>query len=173
MGGSARLLGRRGRCDADVLQAPASVRASGSTTHRERRVGVTLLRIDAGGAVAPYEQLRSQLARMIAEGELTAGQKLPTVRQLAADLGLAANTVARCYRELEVDGIISTQGRRGTFVRSSILDGNGESPVPADAQTAATQFASTARAMGLTLAETTRLVESAWSPGAKPATLNG
>ncbi|MEP6527413.1 MAG: GntR family transcriptional regulator [Nocardioidaceae bacterium] len=44
------------------------------------------------------------------------------VRQLAADLGLAANTVARAYRELEADGVISTHGRRATFVRSTLLD---------------------------------------------------
>ena len=54
----------------------------------------------------------------MAQGDLAPGTRLPTVRQLAADLGLAANTVARAYRELEADGVIATYGRKGTFVRS-------------------------------------------------------
>jgi len=124
---------------------------------------VTLLRIDPAGDVAPYEQVRTQVAAMVAEGELAAGQKLPTVRQLAADLGLAANTVARAYRELEADSIISTQGRRGTFVRSRLLDtAEGRGP-GTDAHAAAAMLAATARALGLSMAETTRLVERAWS----------
>ncbi len=89
---------------------------------------MTLVEVDPGSQVAPYEQLRSQVAAMVARGDLEPGQKLPTVRQLAGDLGLAANTVARAYRELETDGVISTQGRRGTFVRSTRLDDPGVAP---------------------------------------------
>jgi len=122
-----------------------------------------LLRVDPGGESPPYEQIRVQLATMVAEGDLAAGQKLPTVRQLAADLGLATNTVARAYRELEADGVISTQGRRGTFVRSAVLDDGATPHRRSDVQAAATALASTARALGLSLAETTRLVEGAWS----------
>lgn len=130
-----------------------------------------LLVIDPGAESPPYEQVRLQIARMVADGDLTAGQKLPTVRQLAADLGLAANTVARAYRELEADRIISTQGRRGTFVHSALLD-NATAAVDAasprkrsEAQAAAAALAATARSLGLSLAETTRLVEGAWSRG--------
>lgn len=123
-----------------------------------------LLRIDPAGDAPPYEQLRTQIAAMAAEGELAAGQKLPTVRQLAADLGLAANTVARAYRELEADGVISTQGRRGTFVRSIFLDGAARRAPRTDVHKAAATLAATARGLGLSLAETTRLVERAWSP---------
>ena len=64
----------------------------------------------------PFEQLRAQVARRAASGELPAGTKLPTVRALATELGLAANTVARAYRELEADGVVVTEGRRGTFI---------------------------------------------------------
>ena len=77
--------------------------------------------VDASSPVPPFEQLRAGIAGQVAGGELPAGAKLPTVRQLAADLGLAANTVARAYRELEADGVIATQGRRGTFVSSTAL----------------------------------------------------
>ena len=54
--------------------------------------------IDAGSAVPPYEQVRTQLAQRINDGRLPVGSKLPTVRQLAIDLDIAANTVARaCF----------------------------------------------------------------------------
>lgn len=56
--------------------------------------------------VPPYEQLREQIAGLIATGLLQAGQRLPPVRQLAADLGLAGGTVARAYRELEQAGLV-------------------------------------------------------------------
>ncbi|CAN5329229.1 GntR family transcriptional regulator [soil metagenome] len=127
---------------------------------------MTLLSIDPASETPPYEQVRTQIAAMAADCELAAGQKLPTVRQLAADLGLATNTVARAYRELETDGVIATQGRRGTFVASSLLDSGAQGT---DVRTAAEAYASTARRRGLSLAETTRLVESAWSRGARPA----
>ena len=57
--------------------------------------------LDPQSPVPPYEQLRGQIAGAIARGELRAEERLPTVRQLAADLRLAVNTVARAYRELE------------------------------------------------------------------------
>ena len=69
----------------------------------------------------PFEQLRTRIAALAASGELPAGTRLATVRQLATDLGLATNTVARAYRELEADGVVATEGRRGTFVSSDVL----------------------------------------------------
>ncbi|MCU1534171.1 MAG: GntR family transcriptional regulator [Glaciihabitans sp.] len=72
--------------------------------------------IDPSSSVAPYEQLRAQLVAQVSAGALTAGTRLPTVRKLADDLGLAPNTVARAYRELERDGFIETHGRNGTLV---------------------------------------------------------
>jgi len=120
-----------------------------------------LVLITSDSAVPPFEQLRTQLAARVAAGELAPGYRLPTVRQLASDLGLAANTVARAYRELEADGLISTHGRRGTFVRSAVLDDLAEGD-PTIAQTAAAEFTTVARRQGLSLAEATRLVESTW-----------
>ncbi len=75
-----------------------------------------MLQIDPLGASAPFEQLRDQLAAAIASGELAPGARLPTVRRLAGDLGLAPNTVARSFRALEADGLIETRGRLGSFV---------------------------------------------------------
>lgn len=73
-------------------------------------------RIDPDSPVAPYEQLRRSIAERIERGELLPGAKLPPVRRLAAELDLAANTVARAYRELEATGLLRTAGRAGTFV---------------------------------------------------------
>jgi DNA-binding transcriptional regulator YhcF (GntR family) len=102
----------------------------------------------------PFEQLRAQIAARAASGQLEAGSKLPTVRALAAELHLAVNTVARVYRELEADGVVVTEGRRGTFVAST--------PAPLDATQAAATYADTARRNGLTLAQAQRLVERSW-----------
>lgn len=75
-----------------------------------------LVRIDSTAQMPPYEQVRSQIARQINDGTLAVGTKLPTVRGLATDLGIAPNTIARAYRELEEAGLIRTQGRAGSFV---------------------------------------------------------
>jgi DNA-binding transcriptional regulator YhcF (GntR family) len=72
--------------------------------------------IDTDSTVPPYEQLRSQLAFQVRSGQLAAGDRLPTVRQFARDLGLANNTVVRAYRELEQAGLVAGKGRRGTIV---------------------------------------------------------
>ncbi len=74
------------------------------------------LRMDPNSPVPAYEQLRSQLVRLIMSRELSPGTRLSTVRQLATDLGLAKDTVARTYRILEQSGVIETRGRNGTFV---------------------------------------------------------
>lgn len=72
--------------------------------------------LDLRSAVPPYEQIRSQLSSFIAVGSLPPGSRLPTVRSLAADLGIAAGTVARAYKELESAGLIETRRRNGTVV---------------------------------------------------------
>lgn len=72
--------------------------------------------VDASAAEPPYEQVRAQLAGLIARGFLGEGDRLPTVRALAADLGIAVNTVARAYKELEAEGLVTTGRRAGTVV---------------------------------------------------------
>jgi DNA-binding transcriptional regulator YhcF (GntR family) len=78
-----------------------------------------MLIIDGSNGAPPYEQLRQQLITAIRSGELAPETKLPTVRRLAADLGISPNTVARTYQELERARLIETRGRRGTFVADS------------------------------------------------------
>ncbi|SIR35718.1 transcriptional regulator, GntR family [Micromonospora avicenniae] len=81
-----------------------------------KREADMLISVDLDSPVPPYEQVRGQLAEMVGDGRLPVGTRLPTVRQLAADLNLAPNTVARAYRELEGAGLLETRGRNGTFV---------------------------------------------------------
>jgi GntR family transcriptional regulator len=64
-----------------------------------------------------YEQIVRQIQQAVKSGRLKPGTPLPTVRQLAGDLALNRNTVARAYRLLEDQGVILTAGRKGTFVR--------------------------------------------------------
>jgi GntR family transcriptional regulator len=76
------------------------------------------LEVDPDAAVPPYEQLRQQITALVLAGALARGDRLPSIRQLANDLGLAGGTVARAYRELEADGVVATRGRHGTTIES-------------------------------------------------------
>ena len=105
-----------------------------------------LLRIDLSRPVPPYEQLRTQIAGLVASGQLPAGRKLPSVRQLAGDLGLAPGTVARAYTELESAGLISTRQRGGTFVASPAAPDDGRQRALA---TAADNFVAKVRELGM------------------------
>jgi len=75
-----------------------------------------ILSVDLEATVPPFEQIRSQIAAMAASGVLPPGTRLPPIRQLAADLGLAAGTVSRAYRELEAAGVLTANGRHGSHI---------------------------------------------------------
>jgi DNA-binding transcriptional regulator YhcF (GntR family) len=81
-----------------------------------------VITIDASSADPPYEQIRTQIAAQVASGEVAPGTKLPTVRALAESLGVAVNTVARAYRELEHSGVVTTARRAGTVVNGDRVD---------------------------------------------------
>ncbi len=74
------------------------------------------LQIEPESPLPIYVQIEEQVRALIAAGRLRPGDQLPTIRQLAVDLGVNYNTVARAYLELERAGIITTQRGRGTFV---------------------------------------------------------
>ena len=74
------------------------------------------LRLDPEDPTPPYEQLRRQLSAVIQAGILAPQTRLPTVRQLAADLGVAAGTVMRAYAALEGEGLVVTRRGGGTAV---------------------------------------------------------
>ena len=100
----------------------------------------------------PFEQVRSQIAAAISDGTLAVGFRLPPVRQLAGDLGLAPNTVARSYRELELAGLIETRGRHGSFVAGAV------SPQRALAIEAARDYVRQVADLGLSEAESLAIV---------------
>jgi DNA-binding transcriptional regulator YhcF (GntR family) len=109
---------------------------------------VQLLVLDPASSLPPYEQVRSQLAEAIRQGELLPAERLPTVRQLAGDLGLAVNTVAKAYRQLEETGLVETRGRHGTVVAGQ------PSKERRLATQAARQFAARMKTLGIGEAET-------------------
>ena len=111
--------------------------------------------IDPASPVPPFEQLRSQIVAEIAADELVPGERLPTVRRLAEDLGVAPGTVARAYRELETAGFIETRGRNGTFVAAY-----GDAATR-QAQRAASVFAEQIRALQLDPDQAIALVAAA------------
>ncbi|MGZ4714920.1 MAG: GntR family transcriptional regulator [Acidimicrobiia bacterium] len=74
------------------------------------------LTVDTAAATPPYEQIRTQIARLVGSGQLGPGARLPTIQQLANDLALAPGTVARAYKELERDGVVVSRRRKGTVV---------------------------------------------------------
>lgn len=74
------------------------------------------LTVSASDPTPPYEQVRRQLADLIGGGVLHRGDRLPPLRQLAGDLGLAVGTVARAYRELEAAGLVVSRRGGGTRV---------------------------------------------------------
>ena len=102
-----------------------------------------IIEVDTSSGVPPYEQVRVAIEQAVARGDLAPGARLPTVRALAANLGLAPNTIARAYRELEALGVLQGQGRRGTFVADPAPDATGA------AREAAEAFAARVRSLDL------------------------
>jgi len=107
--------------------------------------------------VTGHEQLTACVVTAVAAGDLVPGERLPTVRGLAESLGLAPNTVARSYRDLERSGVIETRGRSGSFVaypdRSHAL------------RALATRFVAQARDMGADRESALAAVAHAWPAG--------
>lgn len=111
--------------------------------------------IDPDSPTPPYEQVRLRIAELAADGDLAAGTKLPPVRQLATDLGLAANTVARAYKELEQAGLVETRGRLGTVVTARATGTSRR------AQNAANAYAQVIRSLGVPPETALALVKAA------------
>jgi DNA-binding transcriptional regulator YhcF (GntR family) len=113
-----------------------------------------MLVVDPRSPTPPYEQVRAQVADLVHRGELAPGTRLPTVRRLADDLGLAPNTVARAYRELEQAGVVETRGRHGTYVAA-------RDETSARAAEAAAEYAARVRELGVPPEEGLRLARAA------------
>ncbi len=75
-----------------------------------------MIRVDATSFVPIYEQIKKEVLRLVTTGRLKVHDPLPSIRDLASELIVNPNTVARAYRELEQDGLVSAQKGRGSFV---------------------------------------------------------
>ena len=121
-----------------------------------------IITVDPGSHVPPYEQLCDQIRDLVRSGVLPPGHRMPPVRRLAGDLGLAPNTVARAYRELEADGVVEGRGSRGTFVTAA----SGETATP---QAAAREYVMRASLAGWDREAALALVAATWDAAAPEA----
>lgn len=119
-----------------------------------------IVRVDATAALPVYEQIRQQVTRMAMAGTLPVGTRLPPIRQLASDLGIAKGTVAKAYEMLESSLVVESRGSKGTFVVE--LDGPAIPDVALLAD-AAQAYVVTARQSGVTLADAALAVQQAWA----------
>ncbi len=117
--------------------------------------------VDLDSAVPVYEQVRVQLTAYIDAEILSPGDRLPSIRQLANDLGVATNTVQRTYRELEIQGVIHTRGRHGTTVMAKPASDTQDVPTPA-MQRAAERLAHEVFTSGGGIDDVIRLARSAF-----------
>lgn len=117
--------------------------------------------IDTAAATPPFEQVRQQLEGLIVGGLLPDGMRLPTIRQLASDLGVAVGTVARAYAELEAAQLVRTERSKGTRVRAS------SHPRP-QVEEAADAFIAEAARDGLSLSAMLAMVRARSTIGTNP-----
>jgi DNA-binding transcriptional regulator YhcF (GntR family) len=123
-----------------------------------------IVEVDPASPVPPYEQVRLQLATMIGSRVLPAGTQLPPIRQLAADLGLAVNTVARAYRELEAEGLVISRVRHGTTVAGQAT-GLPRAEVRRRLADAAHAYAAVVRQLGVPAADAEAALRAALDRG--------
>lgn len=114
-----------------------------------------MISVDATHPLPPFEQIRVQIADQIRSGALVAGQRLPSIRQLAGDLRVATGTVAKAYADLEASGLISSSRARGTIVRA-------DQGLGAGLLHAAKEFVDAARQESLTLQDALGAIRSEW-----------
>lgn len=113
------------------------------------------VRIDADSAVPPFDQIKAQLRDQVRAGALAPGTRLPSIRQLAGDLGVAPGTVARAYAELEAEGLLDSSRTRGTRVRP-------DQQADVSVRRAAEQFVAAARLTPIELGDVLGLVRTEW-----------
>ncbi len=127
-----------------------------------------VLTVDTRSGVPIYLQIIEQIKRSVALGVLAPGEQLPTVKQMALDLTINPNTVARAYQELERDEVIETARGRGSFVRSNgVAQSSARAAANDVVAEALMQAVREAKSVGLTSAQVRALFEAAlarWFP---------
>lgn len=112
-------------------------------------------RPNPASSVPLFDQLRLNIIERAENGTLAPGTKLPAVRNLATELGVAPHTVARAYKELEAAGVVVTRGRNGTVVCA-------RDEAWSSLSAAAAEFAGAAKARGASFAEAVQLLAAAY-----------
>jgi GntR family transcriptional regulator len=123
--------------------------------------------VDPRSGVPIYLQLIEQVKRSVAVGALEPGEQLPTVKQLALDLTINPNTVARAYRELERDEVIETAPGRGSFVRANSGSNTASKTRDDVAGNALSSAVREAKSLGLSRSDVAALVQTTlerWFP---------
>ncbi len=121
--------------------------------------------VDPSSGVPPYEQIRAQVEVLALSGHLRPGTSLPTIRQLAHDLGVAPGTVQRAYRELEVGGVVESNRRRGTVVLEPSVVRTNRAQRDQRLQAAARELVATARSLGVDLDSVESVLRGQWAVG--------
>lgn len=112
--------------------------------------------ITLSGSTPPTEQIRDQIRGLIVSGQLAADDRLPSVRQLAKDLDVAAGTVAKAYKALEAEGLLTTRTSGGTRVSHSATT------TPRPVLTAARQLVDISTRTGTSLDDAIRILRAIW-----------
>jgi DNA-binding transcriptional regulator YhcF (GntR family) len=113
------------------------------------------LQLDPESRMPPFEQIKQSILAAANSGQVAVGTRLPAVRALAAHLGIATNTVARAYRELEQAGVVETKGRAGTVITAGGDDARRRVASAAD------EFAAVVRSAGLLESEAVAIARAA------------
>jgi len=115
------------------------------------------VRIDPVSATPVFQQICDAILADVRDGTIVPGTHLPPVRHLAAELEVAANTVAKAYKQLGAEGHVQTHGRNGTVVLAPAQRGTGDL-----SSGAAADFVAAAQRQGLTLPEAVGLLRRSW-----------
>jgi len=130
-----------------------------------------MLELDFRSKVPIYAQVMERIENLVATGVLKPGDQLPTVRQLAADLRVNFNTIARAYRLLDEAGVISTQQGRGTFLLEALPPAKARSLKQAALRALTSSFVSDAARLGFNAEEvfkSTKAMIERWENDGSP-----
>jgi GntR family transcriptional regulator len=122
--------------------------------------------LDFRSGLPIYLQIAEHIRQKVAAGELKAGDQLPTVRQMALDLRVNFNTVARAYRLLDESGLISTQQGRGTYIWEEAAEQTKNRLREEILSTLVERFINDARRQGYSLEEVQAVLKAQWKPPA-------
>ena len=115
------------------------------------------IEINPDASVPVFQQICDAVVGGIVAGSITPGSHLPPVRRLATDLDVAANTVAKAYKQLALEGHVRTHGRNGTIVLSPPAADSAD-----ECTATATAFVEAARRHGLSVTEAVGVVRRLW-----------